>query len=64
MTSGMTAVTVRSVSLGYLVVWPKALTSIVSAARMSPFAPPLTVAVSFDVGRDITAVPLANHTHL
>lgn len=54
---------VRSL-LGYTVVCPCALTAAISVARMSPLGPPSTVAVSFDVGREMTAAPLVNQTYL
>ena len=50
--------------LGYLVRWPRVLTFLVSAARMSPSLPPYTVAVRVEFGRDITALPAVKATHL
>ena len=61
--NGSTSPTVLSL-VGYFVMCPKALTDAISAARRSPLAPPLMVAVSLDVGSDKTAFPLVYHTYL
>ena len=50
--------------LGYTVECPSALDAAISVARMRPFGPPLTVTLSFDVGRDMTAAPLVNQRYL
>ena len=50
--------------LGYLVICPTVLTFAVSATKMRPCLPPLTVAVCVELGKEITALPAVKATHL
>lgn len=50
--------------LGYFVMWPSVLTFFVSVARINPLRPPYMVAVSVELGRETTARPDINATHL
>lgn len=49
---------------GYLVMWPNLLTDSVSAAKIKPFFPPLIIAIMFEQGSVIWAIPEANATNL
>ena len=44
--------------------WPCLLTAAVSAAMTRPYLPPLTTALSFEVGSDRTALPEVKATYL
>ena len=50
--------------LGYTVLCPSVLTFLVSAARINPSRPPKMVAVSVEFGKEMTARPDVNTTHL
>lgn len=50
--------------LGYIVLWPSVLTFFVSTAKINPSRPPWIVAVSVEFGREMTARPVVNTTHL
>ena len=50
--------------LGYIVMWPSVLTFFMSVARINPLRPPWMVAVSVEFGRETTARPDMNATHL
>lgn len=50
--------------LGYVVLWPSALTFFVSTARINPLRPPWIVAVSVEFGKETMARPDVNTTHL
>lgn len=51
-------------SVGYRVMWPWLLTEAISAAIMSPYLPPITVAFSLESGSETTATPEVNATYL
>lgn len=51
-------------SLGYTVLWPSVLTLLMSVARINPLRPPWMVSVSVEFGRETTARPDKNDTHL